>query len=178
MLKKLLIVIICVVTVCAVFGLKDNLDYDGFVYASTIVEGEASDITRDIDAFRLIVGMTEAYYPDEDQSALGWTLNEEGSAYKYTIWFGAEGFQDDPETYARKILETNVDVTSPEYQRIWDLAKRFTHPPASDGLEIVNIVTYAWNGLSAVISSLAYVVGDFIGVAFSVIEAVFYLLGF
>lgn len=178
MLKKLLIVVICLVTVCAVLGLNDRLTYEGLEKAVQIVEGEADDITRDIDAFRLLLGIVEVYAPDRDQSELGWTTNEAGSEYKYTVYIGEDGFQVDTSQSLWKVLETNVDVTSPEFQRVWDIARRFTHKPIDDGFTLVAIVHLSFNYLGAFLSSLAFVVGDFIGVAFSVVEAAFYLLGF
>lgn len=173
-MKKLLIVVICVVTVSSLFGINNRLDHDGLVHAGEMVGSEVEQILVDVEGFRLIFSMLRVYDPTKDQSELGWSINSEGDQYKYTIWIGEQGFQEDETKYAESVLFTNLDPTTPSFQAVWDVARRFEHEPQNEVLGwLITGVTY----VTAVISAIVTIAIDVITTAFSVVNAGFYLFG-
>lgn len=66
MLKKFYIVVICVVTIVAVFGLNDRLDYDGLTTAVNSISASALDMADDLEYLEALAGIVQNFDPAAD----------------------------------------------------------------------------------------------------------------
>lgn len=180
MKKKLIIVVICLVTICAVLGLNDRLDYDGLADASAIVKAETKTIYEDFYAIQIFTTLVGFYEPDTYTSI---ELNSYAEG-EYTInvralvpladggtepYVGAWTFED--YHTAKQITELLEPITRP-----WTV-------PDADGffettLLALDSIAFVLSLVFVVIMFVLMVLIDVAGIAASLVEAVFYLLGF
>lgn len=159
MRKSLVIFIVCLVTICCVWGLNDRLNYDGFKIAVEHVQGGLDVLVDDLNALAGLGFVVENFDPQEGGNA--WT---EGKSL--FLMFGGETAEY---TFtSAKNAEKIKAILAPLTVKI---------PWGNKVASTVNGVI----GMIGVIISFALfllvIVFDVVGVAWSVIEAFLYLLG-
>lgn len=156
MYKSLVIFIVCLVTICCVWGLNDRLDYDGFKMAAEHVQGGVDVLVDDLNALASLGFVVENFNPQEGGKA--WT---EGKSL--FLLFGGE---------TAEFTFTNAENA----ERI-----KVILAPLTVKLPWGNVVTDTINGFFGVLLSfvlfLLVIVFDVVGVVWTVIEAFLHLLG-
>lgn len=169
MKKWLLTVIIGVMAVCVVLGLPDRMTYEGTQYAIGMLEGTTEDIRTDVETFKFLFAVIENFDPEKDQSIMSFNDVITQNQYQGTVvrW----GSADNQEAIFRSTARIDTTVVG--------LAERFTHDSTTGFLgETVRWVALFTQYIPAFISSAIHMLGDFIGTAWSIVQACFYLLGF
>lgn len=182
MIKKIVIVVVCIVAITVVFGLQDRLTIEGFKHAETMLEPSITQLRLDVDMFSVIFRVVEVYDPASDhQSNLWWSLDGE----RRVLWFGDENLWDpsQPDNYGYILLETSSPIENIEYQPLWDMARKFTHSPVpeADDNPIIAFFYYFimfFQYVVAFVSSLFGLLFDVFSLAFNSVQAALYLLGF
>lgn len=182
MIKKIVIVVVCIVAITMVFGLNDRLTIDGFEHAESMLDPSVTQLQLDVNMFSVIFRVLEVYDPANDhQTDVWWSLDGD----KRVLWFGDENLWDEsqPDNYGYVLLETTAPIENIEYQPLWDLARKFTHSPVPDAADNPIIAFYFYfilffEYIAALASSVFALLFDVFGLAFDSIQAAMYLLGF
>lgn len=65
-MKKYIIIVVCIVTICTVLGTNDRLDYQGVKMAVENVRGNAGIVVDDITSVGVIGWITQNYLPGSE----------------------------------------------------------------------------------------------------------------
>lgn len=192
MTKKVLIIVICLVTVCAVFGLNDNLNYQGLQRASAMVDSDSSVVVEDLQVVSAIATAIENFSP---QKVVELSVEEVEVI--------------DPETqqvidviyslvyvsyYPNPVISGELDLITEHWEfsnastaeQIRFILEPLTRSSAApDGndffsstISALHYIGFWLSLLVSVVMALLVVVCDVVGVVWSIVEAMFYLLGF
>lgn len=175
MKKKFLIVVISLVAICAVLGLDDRLNYEGLQNAADMVKASAQDVRDDVSVLGLFGRVLTDYSPTVEQELAIIAGGSNTSGMTYSIRYKAT-YTDD----------SGYPVYS-EYFGSWDSyheAEKYVDmltPMLGSSQAPAGNLEYVAFAFSVLISAVwVFLLGllDCFGVVWSMVEAVFYLLGF
>lgn len=174
MTKKFLIVVICLVTVCAVLRLDDRLNYEGLQEAAEMVQASAQDVRDDVAVLGLFGRVLTDYSPTVEQKlAIIAGGNNAGMSYsiRYTATYTDEsGYPVYTETFGSwdsyHEAEKYVDMLTPMLGS--------SQAPAGN----LEYIAFAFSVLISAVWVFLLGLLDCFGVVWSLVRAMFYLLGF
>lgn len=174
MLKKFLIVCMCIMAVIAVFGLNDRMNYEGFQTAIEFIQGDSSLILSDITSIEVLAFCIENFdsqaritidaVEQVDGSSWGiqYSLHRDDDTDIYRFWYGLS------EESAVKLSKLLQPLT-------WGFGSYtglFT-----DVIGALNAVVFFLGSLVTIILVLIAILFDTVSSVFSVIHAFLYLIG-
>lgn len=163
MWKTLVIFVVCLVTVCCVWGLNDRLHYEGFKTAVEYVQGSVDVVVDDVSAFSTFAFAVENFSPESrgvvEARGNNVTLRFSGVEEVFTFSSSAQASK-----IARVLspLTMGIDVGEGAFQAV---------------LTALNAVLFWVGVLVTVIIFLVTILLDFVGVAWGVVQSVLYLIG-
>lgn len=195
MLKKFLIVCVCVLAVIAVFGITDRLDYYNIHLAVESVQAEASEILTDVTLLEFAGSVLSDYVRGASirvhiaQMGPPDPLNPEDDPWY--VWYEMEVNQDVvdsvpegwvvPDDWGDYTLErTFVFASEDEAKRVYSIIEEFES--GSDGfndlgLELLNDIDFGINVVISYGKILLTVLFDGLDVGLEIIHMVLYLFG-
>lgn len=165
MWKPFVIFVVCLVTVCCVWGLNDRLHYEGFKTSVEHIQGSVDVVVDDVSAFSLFAFAVENFNPEGTRtistSGRNVTINFDGRVTSYAF---------SSELEAKKIANTLKPLglsisTDSQAGLIQDVVK---------GL---NAILFWVGVLVSVVMFLVVILLDFVGVAWGIVESALYLIG-
>lgn len=184
MIKKFIIVIVCVVAVVCVLGLTDNLHYNGFKKAVESIDCDSYIASDDVQIFSALIWCVQHF----DGEPIGSVVNEnsiqffatveDDSFLGYTtesspVYYLSDGGMNRMKISLSPMLNTAAFLWDP------DLDGRDTVNGGIDGvLYVLRYIAFAITSNYALLSATVILTFDSTLVAFEVIIAVLYLLGF
>lgn len=179
-MKKFIIFSVCLVTICAVLGLSDNLNYNGFKKAIENIKANADIIVDDFQSLSLVGEIT---------SNIGdvYVVNRAKNGNNYVLSIGYYA-TDEPEVKifnfaTEKVRDKYYSMLKPiadDFEnRRSDTIKSFFIPGVSSERQIVGVMEILWT-LRVIATSLFMLISvlfDFVGILFAVFESGFYLIG-
>lgn len=162
-MKPLIIFIICLVTICCVFGLNDHLHYDGFKDAAESIQGSFNVIIDDISAISCFgfaienfsTGVPARLYFYENEVYMRFGNNEERFVF-------SSPEQADKIVRVLKPLTLGFNYNGNFFDKV---------------ITVVNAILFWIGVLVTILLFLITILFDFVGVAWSLIRAIFYLIG-
>lgn len=186
MVKKFVIVIVCLVAVCSVLNLPDRLTYDGIKYAIESVQESSDTIKEDLLYVEIFSFVLDNFNPVAETQ-----LSVEDIDGEWNIVYTKQVLYDDPvpEGYPRSNLTVKyfpIGTGNDAYafaQDIVGTAKPLTwgvgnaNGVFADVLAGVNTVAYFLGCVVSIVLFLCAILFDIVGVAWSVVRSAFYLVG-
>lgn len=183
-MRKCLCLVLCILSVCAVFGLNARLDYDDLKPAIENISGTTDDLRDDLVFVKIFADVvsdfdvSRGFYIDyeevweEYEQKYYYVVRVEGSS-EFEYWFESEAF-------AKRLVRMFTPMT-------WKIEQS-----AGSGAPLLNGIINAYNTVASIVSLVAFGVGclisfamffitivfDSIGTAWSLIEFGLYVLGF
>lgn len=186
MTKKVLIVTICLVTVCAVLGLNDRLNYEGLQTATSMVRADSNEVAEDLQVVSVIATAIEHFAP---QKIVSITVEEQTTTEGETVYILIY-----VSYYGNPVVTGDLDLTTEHWvftdrntaeqiRFVLEPLTRSTIAPSGDNFfsEVLTGIHYIgfWVSLLvSVVMALLIVICDTVAVVWSLVEASFYLLGF
>lgn len=162
-MKPFVIFVVCLVTVCCVWGLNDRLHYEGIKAAVENIQGSVDVVVDDVSAVSTFAFAVENFSPDNrgtvEARGRSVILRFSGEDAVYTFSSTAQAAK-----MARVLapLTLGVDVGSGAFKAV---------------LTALNAVLFWVGVLVTVIIFLITILLDFVGVAWGVVHSVLYLIG-
>lgn len=186
MTKKVLIVVICLVTVCAVLGLNDRLNYDGLQTAVSMVKSDSREVSEDLQLVAVIATAIENYSPEKIVEISVIAQETEDGEEVYSLVYVSY--------YPNPVISGQLDLvtehweftdggTAEQIRFILEPLTRSSVAPSGDNFftdtqTALHYIGFWLSILVSVVMALLIVICDVVGVVWSLVEAVFYLLGF
>lgn len=184
-MKKVLVVCICLVVICAVFGVNSRLDYPGFKHAFEDITTDASVLSDDLNAFGALATIVSDYSPTRHREIyVEEVVPEEGDNVYALVYVAYNNtFPDDDgldlvtENWVFSDYSTAdrlCDILSPlVFEGVPDLNNPFT-----DVLASVNSIGFVLMLIVSFALVLISILFDLVAVAFTLVKSGLYLLGF
>lgn len=190
MKKQVIIVVICLVTVCAVFGLNDRLTYEGLQEATEMVKGSSTEVIEDLQVVAVMATAFKHYSPQKvvEISVQEQTIEDEQGNEKKVYSLVYVSYYENPIASGDLDLTTEnwefTDGNTAEQVRfILEPLTRSSAAPSGDSffVDVLTALHYIGFYLSLIVSvvmALLVIVCDTVAVVWSLVEAAFYLIGF
>lgn len=203
MTKKVLIVVICLVTVCAVLGLADRLTYTeeytdengvtrtrtGFEIAVEMVnEQSIAEFKVDLSLFEIMAQMIEDRGEGNTQHLMYSESDlefEQDAPYIITYTFTPAEDAEETDDYHFRVhtYRYSNEKTARRFYNILSALEQFPSQQVTDGwwsdtLSAVNAAVYYIQVVFVAIMAVFEIIVDSFKIVFNVFEAAFYLLGF
>lgn len=164
MQKTLVIFVVCLVTVCCVWGLNDRLNYEGFKTAVEHVQGSVDVIVDDLSTFSAFAFAIENFSPGSNDNS----IYVKGRYITLEFDGEAEAFAFSTPTQAHKISHVLAPLT-------------FTAEVGNGAFGSLTSALNAslfWLGvITTILIFLVIILLDFVGVAWGLIQSALYLIG-
>lgn len=164
MWKTLVIFVVCLVTVCCVWGLNDRLQYEGFKTAVEHVEGSVDVVVNDLSAFSAFAFAVENFNPGSNDNS----IYVKGRYVTLEFAGEAEVFGFATSTQAEKIgrvltpLTLTVNVGDGVFKTL---------------ATALNASLFWLGVLATVVIFLVIILLDFVSVAWGLVQSALYLVG-
>lgn len=165
-MKKFVIFNVCLVTICIVLGLSDNLNYNGFKVAAENIQGSIDVIIDDISSISVFKD-----FADNRDNIAGVIQNEK----VITVWY----FDHTSKSYQFATQKTSDNY----YRLLHDINnKRFVEdasliPEVEKLYLFLESISYYIKLIFIFISFIITTIFDTFGIVFSVIQSGLYLIG-
>lgn len=164
MWKTFVIFVVCVVTVCCVWGLNDRLNYEGFKTAVEYVQGSVDVVVDDLSTFSAFAFAIENFDPGSNDNS----IYQKGRYVTLEFAGEAEVFAFSTSSQAHKISHVLAPLT-------------FTAEVGESAFKNIASALNAslfWLGvITTILVLLIIILMDFVGVAWSLIQSALYLIG-
>lgn len=181
MVKKFVVVVICLVTIVGVFGLNDRLNYEGLQTAVESVSASASDMVDDLEYIQALSGIVQNFDPSADYVVGGVKQGDGSIMVVIDIQrTGDDGFVETTslsytfrnEQDALRLIDTLKPLT-------WGQGSTIDDPFApDDSTSLLKSIGLVLTVLMVVVLLIVNLLFDSVAVAMSLVDACFYLIGF
>lgn len=165
MWKPFIIFVVCLVTVCCVWGLNDRLHYEGFKASVEHIQGSVDVVVDDMNAFSLFAFAVENFNPNGTRnisvSGRDVTINFDGQVTVYSFSSAREAAK-----CANTLKPLSLSITTDSEVGL-----------IQDVVAGLNAILFWVGVLVSVVMFLVVILLDFVGVAWGIVESVLYLLG-
>lgn len=168
---------ICVVTIVAVFGLNDRLDYDGLTTAVNSISASALDMADDLEYLEALAGIVQNFDPAADYVVGG--VQQPDNTYIVVIdIIRADPLQVTTLTFdfrneydAKRLIDTLRPLT-------WGQGIIDDPFAPDDGAALLKVIGLILAVLMVVVLLILNLLFDSVAVAMSIVNACCYLIGF
>lgn len=164
MWKSLVIFVVCLVTVCCVWGLNDRLNYEGFKTAIEHVEGSINTVVNDLSSFSAFAFAIENFDPGSNDNS----IYVKGRYVTLEFAGEAEVFVFSSPSQAHKISHVLAPLTYTA--EVGEGAFKSLASALNASLFWLGVIT-------TILVLLVVILLDFVGVAWSLIQSALYLIG-
>lgn len=184
-MKKVLVICICLVVICAVLGVNSRLDYQGFKRAFEDITTDASVLSDDLNSFGALATIVSDYSPNRHREIYVEEVETVEGETVYALVYVAynntfpsdDGLDLVTEWWTFTDFSTAdrlCDILSPlVFEGVPDFNNPFT-----DVLAAVNTIGFVLMLLVSFALVLISILFDLVAVAFTLVKSGLYLLGF
>lgn len=172
--RLLLLVVLGLVLFVSLFGLNDNLNYDGFKLAIEHMEASTKSFVSDISFTKCIFTMVQNFDVDYSQKIeVDWTAH---TTYYNKILFVSRGTDD---SVVSTVILSDVPVDVVEFTGFYRHLQWFEHDKLSSNwfVKAIDTVVVLFRFLIGAVFSIISIVFSTIELLWSALQSFFYLVG-